>query len=95
MNNFDIVKNYRKARSIIGVVPQELHLEAFETVWDNICYSRGLYGKSNNFKYIESLLKELSLYDKKDEKLRELSGGMKRRVLIAKALSHESIKYFF
>ena len=89
VNNFDIVKNFRKTRKLIGIVPQELHLEAFETVWDNVCYSRGLYGKSNDFKYIEKLLKELSLYDKKDNKLRELSGGMKRRVLIAKALSHE------
>ena len=89
VNNFDITKDFRKTRSMIGIVPQELHLEAFETVWNNVCYSRGLYGKANNFKYIESLLKELSLYDKKDSKLRELSGGMKRRVLIAKALSHE------
>ena len=89
IDNFDIVKDYRKTRSMIGIVPQELNLEAFETVWDNVCYSRGLYGKSNNFKYIEKLLKELSLWDKKDNKLRELSGGMKRRVLIAKALSHE------
>ena len=89
VNNFDIVKDFRKTRKLIGIVPQELHLEAFETVWDNVCYSRGLYGKSNDFKYIEKLLKELSLYDKKDNKLRELSGGMKRRVLIAKALSHE------
>ena len=89
VNNFDIIKDFRKTRTMIGVVPQELHLEAFETVWDNVCYSRGLYGKSNNFKYIENLLKELSLYEKKDNKLRELSGGMKRRVLIAKALSHE------
>ena len=89
INNFDTVKNYRKTRSMIGVVPQELNLEAFETVWDNVCYSRGLYGKSNDFNYIKRLLKELSLYDKKNNKLRELSGGMKRRVLIAKALSHE------
>lgn len=89
INNFDIVKNYRKTRSMIGLVPQELNLEAFETVWNNVCYSRGLYGKSNNFKYIKELLNTLSLYDKKDNKLRELSGGMKRRVLIAKALSHE------
>ena len=89
VNNFDIIKDFRKTRTMIGVVPQELHLEAFETVWDNVCYSRGLYGKSNNFKYIENLLKELSLYEKKDKKLSELSGGMKRRVLIAKALSHE------
>ena len=89
VNNYDIIKDFRKTRSMIGVVPQELHLEAFETVWDNVCYSRGLYGKSNNFNYIDRLLKELSLIDKKDNKLRELSGGMKRRVLIAKALSHE------
>ena len=89
VNDFDIIKDYRKARSLIGIVPQELNLEAFETVWDNVNYSRGLYGKSPNHKYIEKLLKELSLWDKKDSKLRELSGGMKRRVLIAKALSHE------
>ncbi len=89
VNEFDIIKDYRKARSLIGIVPQELNLEAFETVWDNVNYSRGLYGKSPNHKYIEKLLKELSLWDKKDSKLRELSGGMKRRVLIAKALSHE------
>ena len=89
VNEFDIKKQYRKARSLIGIVPQELNLEAFETVWDNVNYSRGLYGKSSNYKYIEELLKELSLWDKKDSKIRELSGGMKRRVLIAKALSHE------
>ena len=89
VNNFDIIKDFRKTRSIIGLVPQELNLEAFESVWDNVCYSRGLYGKSNDFKYIKELLKELSIYDKRDNKLRELSGGMKRRVLIAKALSHE------
>ena len=89
VNDFDIIKDYRKARSLIGIVPQELNLETFETVWDNVNYSRGLYGKSPNQKYIEDLLKELSLWDKKDSKLRELSGGMKRRVLIAKALSHE------
>ena len=89
VNEFDIKKQYRKARSLIGIVPQELNLEAFETVWDNVNYSRGLYGKSTNHEYIEELLKELSLWEKKDSKLRELSGGMKRRVLIAKALSHE------
>ena len=89
VNNFDIKKQYREARSLIGIVPQELNLEAFETVWDNVNYSRGLYGKPSNHLYIEKLLKELSLWEKKDNKLRELSGGMKRRVLIAKALSHE------
>ena len=89
VNEFDIKKQYRKARSLLGIVPQELNLEAFETVWDNVNYSRGLYGKSSNHEYIEELLKELSLWEKKDSKLRELSGGMKRRVLIAKALSHE------
>jgi ABC-2 type transport system ATP-binding protein len=89
VNEHDIIRDYRKARSLIGIVPQELNLEAFETVWNNVNYSRGLYGKSPNYQYIEELLKELSLWDKKDNKLRELSGGMKRRVLIAKALSHE------
>ena len=89
VNNFDIKKQYREARSLIGIVPQELNLEAFETVWNNVNYSRGLYGKPSNHVYIEKLLKELSLWEKKDNKLRELSGGMKRRVLIAKALSHE------
>ena len=89
VNNFDIISDYRKARSMIGIVPQELTLEAFETVFDNVSYSRGLYGKSSNPQYIESLLKQLSLWDKKSNRLRELSGGMKRRILIAKALSHE------
>ena len=89
VSGYDVKKSYKDARSLIGVVPQELNLEAFETVWNNVNYSRGLYGKPPNHKYIENLLKELSLWDKKDNKLRELSGGMKRRVLIAKALSHE------
>ena len=65
VNNFDNIKDFRKTRSMIGLVPQELNLEAFETVWDNVCYSRGLYGKSSNFIYITKLLKTLSLYDKK------------------------------
>ena len=89
VDELDIKTQYRKARSLIGIVPQELNLEAFETLWDNVNYSRGLYGKPPNLPYIEKLLKELSLWDKKNSKLRELSGGMKRRVLIAKALSHE------
>ena len=89
VDNFDIKLNYRQTRALIGIVPQELNLEVFETVWNNVNYSRGLYGKPSNHQYIEKLLKELSLWDKKDNKLRELSGGMKRRVLIAKALSHE------
>ena len=89
VDKFDIVKDYRETRSRIGLVPQELTLEQFETVFNNISYSRGLYGKKSNPKHIEKILKDLSLWDKKDLKLRQLSGGMKRRVLIAKALSHE------
>ena len=88
VNNFDIKKDYRKTRSMIGIVPQELNVEAFENVFNNVSYSRGLYGKKSDPTYIESLLKTLSLWDKKDNRLRELSGGMKRRLLIAKALSH-------
>ena len=89
VNGFDIKSNFRQARSIIGLVPQELTLELFETVFNNVAYSRGLYGKKPNKDYIEKVLKELSLWDKRSNLLRELSGGMKRRVLIAKALSHE------
>ena len=89
VDNYDILDDYRKTRSRIGLVPQELTLEQFETVFDNVSYSRGLYGKSPNPEHIEKVLKQLSLWDKKDLKLRQLSGGMKRRVLIAKALSHE------
>ena len=89
VENFDIIKNYRETRSRIGLVPQELTLEQFETVFNNVSYSRGLYGKKPNPKHIEKVLRQLSLWDKKDLILRQLSGGMKRRVLIAKALSHE------
>ena len=89
VEDFDIIKDYRETRSRIGLVPQELTLEQFETVFNNVSYSRGLYGKKPNPKHIEKVLKQLSLWDKKDLILRKLSGGMKRRVLIAKALSHE------
>jgi len=89
IDGFDIIKDYRETRSRIGMVPQELNLESFETVFDTVSYSRGLYGKSPKPKHIEKILKDLSLWDKKNQRLRQLSGGMKRRVLIAKALSHE------
>ena len=85
----DIIGGYRITREMIGLVPQELTLGAFDTVWASVNFSRGLFGKKPDPSYIEQLLKDLSLYDKKDNELRELSGGMKRRVLIAKALSHE------
>ena len=89
VDNFNIIDDYRETRSRIGLVPQELSLEQFETVFNNVSYSRGLYGKKPNPNHIERILKQLSLWDKKDQSLRQLSGGMKRRVLIAKALSHE------
>ena len=89
VDGFDIIKNYREARSKIGLVPQELTLENFETVFNNVSFTRGLYGKSPNPKYIEKILKDLYLWDKKNDLLRQLSGGMRRRVLIAKALSHQ------
>ena len=85
----DIVKNYRAARTLIGLVPQELTADAFETVWATVSFSRGLFGKRADPIYIEKILRDLSLWDKRDSKLMTLSGGMKRRVLIAKALSHE------
>jgi len=85
----DIVKDYRAARSLIGLVPQELTTDAFETVWDTVSFSRGLFGKPPNPAYIEKVLRSLSLWEKKHNRLMTLSGGMKRRVLIAKALSHE------
>ena len=89
VEGFDIINDYRETRSRIGLVPQELTLEQFETVFNNVSYSRGLYGKKPDPTHIEKVLKQLSLWDKKDRILRQLSGGMKRRVLIAKALSHE------
>ena len=89
VDGFDIINDYRQTRSKIGLVPQELTLENFETVFNNVSFTRGLYGKAPDPKYIESVLKKLSLWDKKDNILRQLSGGMKRRVLIAKALSHK------
>ena len=85
----DIVRDYRAARSLIGLVPQELTTDAFETVWATISFSRGLFGKRHNPAHLEKVLKDLSLWDKKDSKIMTLSGGMKRRVLIAKALAHE------
>ena len=85
----DIARDYRAARSLIGLVPQELHTDAFETVWGTVSFSRGLFGKPKNPAHIEKVLKDLSLWDKKDAKILTLSGGMKRRVMIAKALSHE------
>lgn len=86
---FDIKKDFRETRSRIGLVPQELTTDAFETVWDTVNFSRGLFGKPKNPKHIEKILKELSLWDKCESRILTLSGGMKRRVLIAKALSHE------
>lgn len=85
----DTVRDYRAARAAIGLVPQELHTDSFETVWATVSFSRGLFGKAPNPALIEKILKDLSLWDKRDTKILALSGGMKRRVLIAKALSHE------
>ncbi|MGQ0684505.1 ABC transporter ATP-binding protein, partial [Bradyrhizobium sp.] len=85
----DVVKDFRAARSMIGLVPQELHTDSFETVWATVSFSRGLFGKPKNPAHIEKVLKDLSLWDRKDSKIITLSGGMKRRVMIAKALSHE------
>jgi len=89
VDGHDIIAGYRKARSLIGLVPQELTTDAFETVWNTVSFSRGLFGKRANPGYLEKVLRELSLWDRKDSKILTLSGGMKRRVMIAKALSHE------
>jgi ABC-2 type transport system ATP-binding protein len=89
VDGHNIVSDYRAARSLIGLVPQELHTDAFESVWATVSFTRGLFNKPKNPAYIEKVLRALSLWDKKDNKIMTLSGGMKRRVLIAKALSHE------
>src|SRR5689334_7448278 len=89
VDGHDIVADYRAARSLIGLVPQELTTDAFESVWNTVSFSRGLFGRSANPAHIEKVLKDLSLWDKKDNRVMTLSGGMKRRLLIAKALSHE------
>jgi ABC-2 type transport system ATP-binding protein len=94
IDGHDIVSDYRAARALIGLVPQELTADMFETVWTTVSFSRGLWGKWDNPAYIEKVLKDLSLWDKKDQKLMTLSGGMKRRVLIAKALAHEPMILF-
>jgi len=94
VDGHDVVSEYRAARSMIGLVPQELSTDAFETVWATVRFSRGLFGKAPNPAHIEKLLRQLSLWDKKDEKIKDLSGGMKRRVMIAKALSHEPVILF-
>ena len=89
VGGFDTITQYRQARSLIGLVPQEINLEPFETVWNTVRLTRGLFGKARDDAALEKVLRRLSLWDKKDSRIRELSGGMKRRVLIAKALSHD------
>ncbi len=89
VSGFDVVRNYRDARRLIGLVPQEINLDLFTKVFDSVKYSRGLFGKSRNDAYVEKILRQLSLWDKRDARIMQLSGGMKRRVLIAKALAHE------
>jgi ABC-2 type transport system ATP-binding protein len=89
VNGFDVVTEFRQSRELIGLVPQELTTDRFETVWDTVTFTRGLFGKRRNDAHVEKVLRDLSLWDKRNDKLITLSGGMKRRVLIAKALSHE------
>ena len=89
VDGFDIVNDFRTTRSLIGLVPQELATDSFETAWHTVNFSRGLFGKAPNPSYVEDILKQLSLWDKKNNIIRTLSGGMKRRLMIAKALSHE------
>src|SRR5712671_3892748 len=89
VDGHDIVRDYRAARAKIGLVPQELHTDMFETVWATVNFSRGLFGCAPNPAYLEKVLRDLSLWDRRDSKIMTLSGGMKRRVMIAKALSHE------
>lgn len=90
----DIIENYRQTRSIIGLVPQELSTDMFEKVWTTVKFSRSLFGKADNDQYLEKILRDLSLWDRKDSKIMTLSGGMKRRVMMAKALSHEPVILF-
>lgn len=94
VDGHDIVKQFRHTRAIIGLVPQELCTDSFETVWNTVNFSRGVFGKAPDKAYLEDILKQLSLWDKKDSKIMTLSGGMKRRVMIAKALSHEPLVLF-
>jgi ABC-2 type transport system ATP-binding protein len=89
VEGYDIVRDYRAARSKIGLVPQELHTDMFESVWGTVCFSRGLFGRASDAAHLERVLRDLSLWDKRNDKIMTLSGGMKRRVLIAKALAHE------
>ena len=89
VDGHDIAREYRAARSTIGLVPQELSIYAFESVWSNVSFSRGLFGRAPNPAFVEKLLRDLSLWDKRNDRIMTLSGGTKRRVMIAKALSHE------
>src|SRR5262245_17320184 len=89
VDGHDVIRDFRKTRELIGLVPQELTTDAFETVWDTCTFSRGLFGKAPSAAHIEKTLKDLTLWDKKDNKIMTLSGGMKRRVMIAKALAHD------